>query len=102
MATVETTKENFEQEVVGSDKPVLVDFWAAWCGPCRMVSPVVDEIAAEHGDIKVGKINVDEQPELAMKYGVMSIPTLIFFKDGEIAGKTIGAQPKEEIEKILG
>ncbi|MDD5987473.1 MAG: thioredoxin [Eubacteriales bacterium] len=102
MATVEITKENFEQEVVGSDKPVLVDFWAAWCGPCRMVSPVVDEIAAEHGDIKVGKINVDEQPELAMKYGVMSIPTLIFFKDGEIAGKTIGAQPKEEIEKILG
>ena len=102
MATVEITKENFEQEVVGSDKPVLVDFWAAWCGSCRMVSPVVDEIAAEHGDIKVGKINVDEQPELAMKYGVMSIPTLIFFKDGEIAGKTIGAQPKEEIEKILG
>lgn len=102
MTPIEITKDNFEKEVVQSDKPVLVDFWAVWCGPCKMVSPVVDQIASERDDIKVGKVNVDEQQELAMKFGVMSIPTLIVFKDGKVANKTIGAQPKENIEAILG
>ncbi len=101
MKVIEITKENFEKEVLQSDVPVLVDFWAVWCGPCKMVSPVVDQIAEEHSEIKVGKINVDEQGELAMKYGVMSIPTLILFKDGQVANKTIGAQPKEAIEALL-
>lgn len=101
MKVIEITKENFKKEVLQSDVPVLVDFWAVWCGPCKMVSPVVDQIAEEHSEIKVGKINVDEQGELAMKYGVMSIPTLILFKDGQIANKTIGAQPKEAIEALL-
>ena len=89
------TKENFESEVLKSDKPVLVDFWAAWCGPCKMLSPVIDEIAEERSDIKVGKVNVDEQPELASQFAVMSIPTLIVFKNGEIANKAIGVQPKD-------
>lgn len=101
MKVIEITKENFEKEVLQSDVPVLVDFWAVWCGPCKMVSPVVDQIAEEHSEIKVGKINVDEQGELAMKYGVMSIPTLILFKDGQVANKTIGAQSKEAIEALL-
>lgn len=101
MKIIEITKDNFEKEVLQSDIPVLVDFWAVWCGPCKMVSPVVDQIAEEHSEIKVGKINVDEQGELAMKYGVMSIPTLILFKDGQVANKTIGAQPKEAIEALF-
>ena len=95
------TKENFESEVLKSDKPVLVDFWAAWCGPCKMLSPVIDEIAEEKSDIKVGKINVDEQPELASQFAVMSIPTLIVFKNGEIANKAIGVQPKDAILSML-
>ena len=95
------TKENFESEVLKSDKPVLVDFWAAWCGPCKMLSPVIDEIAGERSDIKVGKINVDEQPELASQFAVMSIPTLIVFKNGEIANKAIGVQPKDAILSML-
>ena len=101
MSVLTITKENFESEVLKSDKPVLVDFWASWCGPCRMVSPVVDEIAEERTDIKVGKINVDEQQELAIRYGVMSIPTLLVIKNGEIAAKQIGAVPKEMILEML-
>ncbi|MEA4922512.1 MAG: thioredoxin [Eubacteriaceae bacterium] len=101
MAVIEITKENFEAEVLKADKPVLVDFWAPWCGPCRMVGPVVEEISGERDDIKVGKINVDEQQELAMKFSVMSIPTLIVFKNGEIAAKDVGAKPKEEILQML-
>ena len=101
MAVVTITKENFENEVLRSDKPVLLDFWATWCGPCRMVSPIVDEIAAERSDIKVGKINVDEQAELSMQFRIVSIPTLIVVKNGEIVNKTVGALPKEEILALL-
>lgn len=101
MAVLEITKENFESEVLKSDKPVFVDFWASWCGPCKMVAPIVDEIAAENPDIKVGKINVDEQPELAMQFGVMSIPTLMAFKNGEVTGKTLGLQSKEQLLSII-
>ena len=97
MAVVTITLENFENEVIKSDKPVLVDFWAPWCGPCRMLSPVVDEIAEENSNIKVGKVNVDEQEELAMRFGIMSIPTLIVFKNGEAVKKTMGVQPKAAI-----
>lgn len=97
MAVVTLTLENFEAEVIKSDMPVLVDFWASWCGPCRMLSPIVDQIADERTDIKVGKVNVDEQEELAMRYGIMSIPTLIVFKNGEIVKKTMGVQPKAAI-----
>lgn len=97
MAVVTITLENFEAEVIKSDKPVLVDFWAPWCGPCRMLSPVVDEIAEEKTDIKVGKVNVDEQEELAVRFGIMSIPTLIVFKNGEVVKKTMGVQPKAAI-----
>ena len=102
MAVITITKENYENEVLKSDKPVLLDFWATWCGPCRMVSPIVDEIANERDDIKVGKINVDEQGELAMQFRIVSIPTLIEMKNGELANKAVGAMPKEEILALLG
>ena len=101
MAVVTITLENFEAEVIKSDMPVLVDFWASWCGPCRMLSPIVDEIAEERPDIKVCKVNVDEQEELAMRFGIMSIPTLIVFKNGEITKKTMGVQPKAAILGLL-
>ncbi len=101
MSVITITQENFEQEVLQSDKPVLIDFWAPWCGPCRMVSPVVEEIANEHPEIKVGKINVDEQSELARRYRIMSIPSLYVFKNGEVANKTIGAVPKANILGML-
>ena len=101
MVTV-ITKDNFQAEVLQSDKPVLVDFWAAWCGPCKMLSPVVDQIAEENPDIKVGKINVDDEPELAGQFGVMSIPTLLVFKDGQIVGQSVGVRPKDFILGMLG
>lgn len=102
MAALELTAENFEQEVLKSDKPVLVDFWASWCGPCKMLSPVIEEIADEHAEIKVGKVNVDEQPELAQKYGVMSIPTVLVIKDGEEVNKSVGAVPKQQLLDLIG
>ena len=101
MAVITITFENFETEVIKSEKPVLVDFWAPWCGPCRMLSPVVDEIAEENSNIKVGKVNVDEQEELAMRFGIMSIPTLIVFKNGEAVKKTMGVQPKAAILEMV-
>ena len=101
MAVVNVTPENFEAEVIKSEKTLLVDFWAPWCGPCRMLSPVVDEIGEERTDIKVGKVNVDEQEELAMRFGIMSIPTLIVFKNGEAVKKTLGVQPKAAILEMV-
>ena len=101
MAVITITKENFENEVLKSDKPVLLDFWATWCGPCRMVSPIVDEIANERDDIKVGKINVDEQMELAMRFQVSSIPMLVVFKDGKAVAKSVGYRPKSEIAAMV-
>lgn len=101
MAVINITLENFEAEVIKSEKTVLVDFWAPWCGPCRMLSPVVDEIGEERTDIKVGKVNVDEQEELAMRFGIMSIPTLIVFKNGEAVKKTLGVQPKATILEMV-
>ena len=101
MSAINVNKNNFNQEVLNSDKPVLMDFWASWCGPCRMVSPIVDEIAAERSDIKVGKINVDEQPELAARFGVMSIPTLVVMKNGKVINQAVGARPKAQILAML-
>lgn len=101
MAVIEITNENFEAEVELSDKPVLLDFWATWCGPCRMLSPIVDQIAEERDDIKVGKINVDEQGELASRFDVMSIPTLIVMKNGEIKATSVGYKPKNAVLALL-
>ena len=103
MAEVILTKENFEAEVLNSDIPVLVDFWATWCGPCMMLSPVIAELAEElEGKVKVGKVNVDEQNELAMQYRVASIPTLLLFKNGELAKTSVGFMPKNDIIATLG
>ena len=101
MSVTNINKNNFQNEVLNSEKPVLLDFWAPWCGPCRTVSPIVDEIAAERGDIKVGKVNVDEQPELAAQFGVMSIPTLVVMKGGKVANQMVGARPKSQILAML-
>ena len=101
MSVITITKDNFEQEVLASDKPVLLDFWASWCGPCRMVSPIVDAIAEEREDIKVGKVNVDEESQLAARFRVMSIPTLVVMKDGEIVNQSVGARPKAQILAML-
>lgn len=103
MAAIDVNKANFDTEVAQADTPVLVDFWATWCGPCRMVSPIVEELADELGGaVKVTKVNVDEEPELASQFGVMSIPTLILFKNGEVSAKAVGARPKEDIRRQLG
>lgn len=102
MAAVKITVSNFESEVLRSDQPVLVDFYADWCGPCRMLAPVLEEIAREYeGGVKVGKVNVDEQMELAQKFGVSSIPLLVVFKDGQPVAKSLGYRPKEEIVNLL-
>lgn len=101
MSTININKNNFQEEVMQSDKPVLLDFWAPWCGPCRMVGPILEDIAQERGDIKVGKVNVDEQPELAGQFGVMSIPALVVMKEGKITNQTVGARPKEQILDLL-
>ena len=101
MSAININKHNYESEVLASQKPVLLDFWAPWCGPCRMVVPIVEEIAAERPDILVGKINVDEQPELANEFGIMSIPTLVVMQDGKILKKASGARPKHAILSML-
>ena len=101
MSAININQSNFQNEVMNSDKPVLLDFWAPWCGPCRMVVPIVEEIARERSDIKVGKINVDENPELAGQFGVMSIPTLVVMKNGKIVNQSMGAKPKRTILAML-
>ena len=101
MSVINIKKNNFQNEVLNSEMPVLLDFWAPWCGPCRMVGPIVDEIADERGDIKVGKVNVDEQPELAGQFGVMSIPTLVVMQDGKVTQQVVGLRPKEQILAML-
>lgn len=95
------TKENFDKEVLQAEGTVLVDFWASWCGPCRMISPAVEKISEEHPEVKVCKVNIDDEQELAIKYGVMSIPTLMVVKNGEVVNTAVGLRPKEEIEELL-
>ncbi len=101
MSVIKINKENFTSEVIDSKKPVILDFYADWCGPCRMVGPIISEIANERSDIKVGKINVDEQPALAAQFGVMSIPMLVVIKDGKVVNSSVGAKPKDEILAML-
>ena len=102
MEPITITSANFDAEVLHSAKPVLLDFWASWCGPCRMLSPIVDEVAEERTDVKVGKVNVDEQPELAGQFGVMSIPTLLVFEQGKLVRQAVGARPKASVLELLG
>ncbi len=102
MAITEINKDNFAELVTNSDKPVLVDFFATWCGPCKMLGPVLEQIATENDSFTIYKVNVDEQPELAAKFDVMTIPTLISFKGGEVAGTTVGVKPKQEIIAMMG
>ena len=101
MSVITVTKHNFETQILNSEKSVLLDFWAPWCGPCRMVSPIIDEIAGEHPEIKVGKINVDEQQELAAAFKIMSIPTLMVVKDGKVVNQAMGVRPKDQILSML-
>ena len=101
MSATALNKNNFDEFVLNSDKPVLLDFWASWCGPCRMVSPLIEEIVDERTDIRVGKVNVDENPELASRFGVMSIPTLVVVKNGQITNRSVGARPKAQILELL-
>ena len=101
MEMVTITKDNFQSEVLDSDKPVLVDFWAAWCGPCRMLAPAIAQIAQEHEGIKVGKLNIDENPELARDYNIMSIPTVVLFEKGRAKHTSVGVVPKGQLEKLL-
>ena len=101
MSAININKNNFSEEVVNSEQKVLLDFWAPWCGPCRMVAPIVEEIAKERSDIKVGKVNVDEQPELASQFGVMSIPTLVVMQGGKVVNQAVGVRPKDQILAML-
>lgn len=101
MSVIHIDRNNFQSEVLNSDRPVLLDFWAPWCGPCRMVGPILDEIAGERSDVKVAKVNVDEQPELAGQFGVMSIPTLVVMRNGKIVRQAMGARPKAQILSML-
>ena len=101
MDIITITKDNFQAEVIEAKGTVLIDFWASWCGPCRMLSPIVDQVAEEHPDIKVGKINVDEEPELASQFDVMSIPMLVIFKDGQKVNESVGLIPKEKVEELI-
>ena len=101
MSVINITKNNFREEVVNSEKPGLLDFWASWCGPCSMLSPIIDEIAEDRPDIRVGKVNVDEEPELSSAFQVMSIPTVVVMKNGNVTGKSIGVRPREDIEAML-
>ena len=102
MAHVTLTKDNFVEEVLRSEQPVLVDFWASWCGPCMALAPTIDEIAGEQSSVKVGKVNVDDEPELARQYRIMSIPTLIVFKDGDPVRREVGGKSKQEILEMIG
>ena len=101
MAVITITKENFDAEVLRSAQPVLLDFWASWCGPCRMLSPIVDEVAEERTDVKVGKVNVDEEPDLARRFGVMSIPTVVFLKNGQEFDRKVGVMPPQAFSGVL-
>ena len=101
MSAINIHKDNFRQEVLNSENKVLLDFWAPWCGPCRMVSPIIEEVAQERADIKVGKVNIDEQPELAKEFGIMSIPTLVVLEKGKIVNQAVGARPKDAILNLL-
>jgi len=101
MSYINITEQNFNEEVIQSDKPVLIDFWASWCGPCRMIAPIIEEIADERSDIKVGKVNVDDEVALATQFGIMSIPTLVVMKNGELVNKLVGVRPKDQILQML-
>jgi thioredoxin 1 len=101
MSVLRVTKDNFQQEVLNCEQPVLVDFWAEWCGPCKMMAPVMDELSADNDNVKVVKINTDESPDLAREFGIMSIPTILLFKNGQVQATSTGFVPKEQIERLL-